>query len=113
MIDARSSLCTSRGQLRALARVQASRRGRSSSLRGRSCDVSQPPTMSSGRTQASSSSAVRSPRARALADAERGPQAVHDLTQDMHRGRVQRLERLGFEPTLARELSSLHTRNFM
>lgn len=40
-------------------------------------------------------------------------QAVHALTQDMHRGRVQRLQRLGFEPAVAHELSSLHTRNFM
>ncbi len=44
---------------------------------------------------------------------EAGWDAVMELKQEMHRGRVQRLERLGFDSAQALELSSLHTRNFM
>jgi hypothetical protein len=43
----------------------------------------------------------------------RGHAAVVELVRDMDQGRTQRLIRLGFEPTHAAQLSSLHTRNFM
>ena len=46
-------------------------------------------------------------------DITRGWDAVQTLKDDMHRGRIQRLERLGFEDSAARDLSALHTRNFM
>jgi hypothetical protein len=38
---------------------------------------------------------------------------VQGLVSDMDRGRVRRLQRLGFDDDSATELSSLHTRNFM
>jgi len=38
---------------------------------------------------------------------------VQELQAAMHDGRQRRLVRLGFDPTEARELSALHTRNFM
>ena len=42
-----------------------------------------------------------------------GWDAVAALKEDMRRGRIQRIERLGFEGSAARDLSALHTRNFM
>jgi hypothetical protein len=42
-----------------------------------------------------------------------GWDAVSQLKADMHKGRIQRLERLGFGTKEAHDLSSLHTRNFM
>jgi len=42
-----------------------------------------------------------------------GWDAVAKLKDDMHSGRIQRLERLGFSPEESRTLSALHTRNFM
>jgi len=42
-----------------------------------------------------------------------GWEAVAQLKKDMHRGRIQRLQRLGFDTEDAHSLSSLHTRNFM
>lgn len=42
-----------------------------------------------------------------------GWDAVAKLKQDMHEGRIQRLERLGFDTQDAHSLSALHTRNFM
>lgn len=47
------------------------------------------------------------------ADIARGWDAVVDLVQEMDRGRRKRLERIGFDAQDARELSALHTRNFM
>lgn len=44
---------------------------------------------------------------------ERGWNAVTQLTLDMDTGRTRRLERLGFSPEEAADLSKLHTRNFM
>jgi hypothetical protein len=46
-------------------------------------------------------------------DLRRGHAAVVALVKEMDAGRRARLERLGFEPARAAELSSLHTRNFM
>jgi hypothetical protein len=43
----------------------------------------------------------------------RGWAAVQELQADMDEGRRRRLGRLGFSPTHAARLSSLHTRNFM
>jgi Holliday junction resolvasome RuvABC DNA-binding subunit len=42
-----------------------------------------------------------------------GYKKVQDLEQEMTEGRTRRLVKLGFEPEEARELASLHTRNFM
>jgi hypothetical protein len=42
-----------------------------------------------------------------------GSRRVAQLIQDMDEGRRHQLERLGFEPQQAAELSGLHTRNFM
>ena len=42
-----------------------------------------------------------------------GWDAVANLKEDMHRGRIQRLQRLGFDDAEAKDLSALHTRNFM
>ncbi len=42
-----------------------------------------------------------------------GVQRVQELERDMHHGRAQRLERLGFPKHEAERLASLHTRNFM
>jgi hypothetical protein len=44
---------------------------------------------------------------------ERGYDAVVDLTREMDSGRRRRLQKLGFDPSAAAELSALHTRNFM
>jgi len=46
-------------------------------------------------------------------DIANGWRAVEGLKEDMHSGRIQRLLRLGFPATEARDLSALHTRNFM
>ena len=46
-------------------------------------------------------------------DIARGWDAVAKLKDEMHNGRIHRLERLGFSPDEARSLSALHTRNFM
>ena len=43
----------------------------------------------------------------------RGYDAVASLVQEMDAGRTKRLMRLGFADAQAREVSSLHTRNFM
>jgi hypothetical protein len=43
----------------------------------------------------------------------RGHTAVADLQRQMDTGRQARLRRLGFAPDAARDLSALHTRNFM
>lgn len=43
----------------------------------------------------------------------RGHAAVADLQRQMDAGRQARLRRLGFPPDAARDLSALHTRNFM
>jgi hypothetical protein len=43
----------------------------------------------------------------------RGHAAVADLQRQMDAGRQARLRRLGFAPDAARDLSALHTRNFM
>jgi hypothetical protein len=43
----------------------------------------------------------------------RGYAQVQDLMREMADGRYTRLVRLGFEPAQARQLASLHTRNFM
>jgi hypothetical protein len=43
----------------------------------------------------------------------RGHTAVADLQRQMDAGRQARLRRLGFAPDAARDLSALHTRNFM
>ena len=42
-----------------------------------------------------------------------GHRAVRRLREEMDEGRRHRLERLGFPPDEAAELSALHTRNFM
>jgi hypothetical protein len=47
------------------------------------------------------------------ADLRRGHQALMDLVKDMDERRQSRMTHLGFSQTEARELSSLHTRNFM
>jgi hypothetical protein len=46
-------------------------------------------------------------------DLRRGHAAVIELVKEMDDGRRARLQRLGFDPARAAELSSLHTRNFM
>ena len=46
-------------------------------------------------------------------DLRRGHAAVVDLQREMDAGRRRRLMRLGFDEESARELSSMHTRNFM
>jgi len=46
-------------------------------------------------------------------DVMAGWDAVSQLKEDMHKGRIQRLERLGFGTQEAHDLSALHTRNFM
>jgi hypothetical protein len=43
----------------------------------------------------------------------RGYARVQELMRDMAEGRRARLEKLGFTSDAARELSALHTRNFM
>jgi len=47
------------------------------------------------------------------ADLREGYRRVLQLTHDMDEGRRKRLTRLGFSETEAKELSGLHTRNFM
>lgn len=42
-----------------------------------------------------------------------GSRRVAELTADMDAGRRVQLQRIGFDPALARDLSGLHTRNFM
>ena len=49
----------------------------------------------------------------ANADIATGYQAVKRLERHMYRGRVRRLQQLGFDTARARALSELHTRNFM
>jgi hypothetical protein len=44
---------------------------------------------------------------------QRGFRAVRRLEQLMHKGRVRRLQLLGFNPPEASRLSELHTKNFM
>jgi hypothetical protein len=46
-------------------------------------------------------------------DLARGFKAVQRLQHEMDEGRRKRLERIGFSPERAAQLSSLHTRNFM
>jgi len=47
------------------------------------------------------------------ASIRQGQSAVAVLLEDMHASRKKRLIQLGFDPTEAEDLSSLHTRNFM